>query len=276
MWKAPAPDPTAAVVAQSSKTSLSMPPSRTTQTTEGNEMESKLGSEVVEKNNNSTRQSSPEINEPSLSATDQDRLIVSSPVDASCDREAETAQGKSIIPSLSATDQEETSASVDSSVVLQSPPPSIESKQNHHIVDTAEETPAAKSQLLTNKLIASGGDIRALLSSNQPLSSFWSQSADIGGKSAGQKIATKDDEEEGEDQEQEEERFVRLPRLRFTLSKEAASDGFPSSIALSRRWHPDHMQDIPRCTTNLSIRAAFDTKYDEYYVFRDWRPSQGS
>ena len=276
MWKAPAPDSTVAVFKESSKTSLSVPPLLTAPPTDQSEMESKLGSEVVEKNNNSTRQSSPEINEPSLSATDQDRLIVSSPVDASCDREAETAQGKSIIPSLSVTDQGETSASVDSSVVLQSQPPSIESKENHHIVDTADETPAAKSQLLTNKLIASGGDIRALLSSDQPLSSFWSQTADIGEQDAGQKIATQDDDEDEEDQEQEEERFVRPPRLRFALSKEAANDGFPSTIALTLRWHPDHMQDMPRDTTNLSIRAAFDTKYDEYYVFRDWRPSQGS
>ena len=258
MWQAPAPDPTAAVVAQSSKTSLSMPPSRTTQTTVGSEMESKLGSEVVEKNNNNTSQSSSEINEPSLSATDQDRLIVLLSVDALSDRVMKTAQGKNNMPSLSATDQEETSANVDSSVVLQSQSPSIESKKNHHIVDTAEETPAVKSQLLMNKLRASGGDIRALLLSDQPLSSFWSQTADIGGKDAGQKIATQDEEEEEE--QEEVERFVRPPRLHFAMSKEAASDGFPSSIALSLRWHPDHMQDVPRVRPNLSIRAAFDTK----------------
>ena len=86
-------------------------------------------------------------------------------------------------------------------------------------------------------------------------------------KRAGGMIAGKGQEEE------EVERFVRPPRLRIALSNEAASDGFPSSIARSRQWHPDYMQDLPE-DGNLSIRAAFDTKYDEYYVFRHWRPSQ--
>ena len=112
--------------------------------------------------------------------------------------------------------------------------------------------------------------------SSQPLSSLRSQTADSGAKGAGQKIAGQEDEGEEEvDGGEKEKRFVRPPRLRFALSNEAASDGFPSAIALSLRWHPDHMQDVPGDTANLSIRAAFDTKFDEYYVFRHWRPSQG-
>ena len=99
---------------------------------------------------------------------------------------------------------------------------------------------------------------------------------DSGAKGAGQKIAGQEDEGEEEEGGEMEERFVRPPRLCFALSNEAASDGFPSAIALSLRWHPDHMQDVPGDTANLSIRAAFDTKFDEYYVFRHRRPSQGS
>ena len=149
--------------------------------------------------------------------------------------------------------------------------PSQESQQHHGSMDTAEATTAIP-QSLTRRLLASGGDIRALLSSDQPLSSLWAQSADTGNRKegTGQKIDEKDEEEVEE--EEQEERFVRPRRLRIKQSKGAASDGFPSAIALSLRWHPDHMQDAP----NLSIRAAFDTKYDEYYVFRHWRPSQGS
>ena len=122
------------------------------------------------------------------------------------------------------------------------------------------------------KLLESGGDIRALLLSDQPLSSLRAQTADTGKERA----ETMDDSKDEDEDEVEEQRFVRPPRLRFALSKEAASDGFPSAIALSLRWHPDHMQDVPGDTANLSIRAAFDTKFDEYYVFRHWRPSQGS
>ena len=138
------------------------------------------------------------------------------------------------------------------------------------VIDTARAI-TAKSQLLTRKLLASGGDIRALLKSNQPQSSLRALTADIGKVSAGQMTESKEDIEE----EEYEERFVRPRRLRFAVSKEAASDGFPSAIACSLRWHPDHMQDLPEDAANLSIRAAFDTKFDEYYVFRHWRPSQG-
>ena len=148
-----------------------------------------------------------------------------------------------------------------------------ESRPNHHSIDTPEKI-RADPQLLTRKLLASGGDIRALLSSDQPLSSLRAQTVDTGKEGAGQQIASKDEETE-EDEEVQEEPFVRPPRLRFALSKEAASDGFPSAIALSLRWHPDHMQDRPEDAANLSMRAAFDTKFDEYYVFRHWRPSQG-
>ena len=148
---------------------------------------------------------------------------------------------------------------------------SKESKQNQESVDTPEEIIS-----LTRKLIASGGFIRALLSSDQPLSTMQAQWDDTGKEGAGQKIAIKVEEEEEEEEDEQEERFVRPPRLRFTLSDEAASDGFPSVVARSLRWHPDHMQDRPGEAANLSIRAAFDTKYDEHYVFRDWRPSQGT
>ena len=80
--------------------------------------------------------------------------------------------------------------------------------------------------------------------------------------------------EEEEEEGAQGKRFVRPRRLHLKESKKAASDGFPSDIALSLRWHPDHMQDLP-VDANLSIREAFDNKYDEYYVFRHWRPSQG-
>ena len=158
---------------------------------------------------------------------------------------------------------------VDSSIILQSQPQ--DSRQNNHKIDkplAIREEP----QLLTRKLLASGGDIRALLSSDQTLSSLRAQTVDTGKVGAGQKIVNKDGEKE---EVVQEERFVRPPRLRFALSKEAASDGFPSAIARSLRWHPDHMQDLPGDAATLSIRAAFDTKFDEYYVFRHWRPSQG-
>ena len=170
----------------------------------------------------------------------------------------------------------EKSGGVDSLVVLQlqSRSQSQELKQNHLNIDTTEMT-TASSQSLTSKLLASGGDIRALLSSDQPLSSLWAQSADTGNgkEGAGHKIVENDEEEAEEDEQQE--RFVRPRRLHLKESKKAASDGFPSAIALSHRWHPDHMQDLPGDAPNLSIRAAFDTKYDEFYVFRHWRPSQG-
>ena len=153
-------------------------------------------------------------------------------------------------------------------------PQSQESEQNHgNNIDPPEEITTVSSQPLTRRLIASGGDMRALLLSDQPLSSLRAQTDDTEKEAAGQKIVSKDDEEDEE--EVQEERFVRPPRLRFALSKEAASDGFPSAIALSLRWHPDHMQDRPEDAANLSMRAAFDTKFDEYYVFRHWRPSQG-
>ena len=169
---------------------------------------------------------------------------------------------------------------VDSSVILQAPSQSQSqsqesTQQNHHNSDTAEAT-MANSKSLTMKLLESGGDIRALLSSDQPLLSLRAQTVDTAKESAAESVVGKDEEEEVEEEgEEEEQRFVRPPRLRFTLSKEAASDGFPSSIARSLRWHPDHMQDRPGNAANLSIRAAFDTKFDEYYVFRHWRPSQG-
>ena len=161
---------------------------------------------------------------------------------------------------------------VDSSVILQSQsysPSLLESEQNLHNIEAPEVT-TANSHHLTRKLLASGGDMRALLSSNQPLSSFLAQTADTLREDAEPKNDNKDEEEV-----EVEERFVRPPRLRFALSNEAASDGFPSAIARSLRWHPDHMQDRPRDVANLSIRAAFNTKFDEYYVFRHWRPSQG-
>ena len=145
--------------------------------------------------------------------------------------------------------------------------------------NTSNQTAEAKG-ILTQMLLENGGDICALMLNNdQPWSSLHALTIDTANEDAGLMLESKDEENDdiGEDEdEKQEERFVRPPRLRFTLSKEAASDGFPSSIALALRWHPDHMQDRPRDTTNLSIRAAFDTKYDEYYVFRDWRPSQGS
>ena len=128
------------------------------------------------------------------------------------------------------------------------------------VIDTARAI-TAKSQLLTRKLLANGGDIRALLKSNQPQSSLRALSVDIGKMSAGQKTDSKDEEKEDIEEE--------------AVSKEAVSDGFPSAIACSLRWHPNHMQDLPEDAANLSIRAAFDTKFDEYYVFRHWRPSQG-
>ena len=139
-------------------------------------------------------------------------------------------------------------------------------------VTTQQQTLTNKPQTLTRKLLENGGDIRALLLSSQPLSSFQAQSDGSGDKDARQNETESENDEE---EEENEERFVRPPRLRFALSSEAASDGFPSAIALSLRWHPDHMQDVPGAA-NMSIRAAFDTKFDEHYVFRDWRPSQGS
>ena len=129
-----------------------------------------------------------------------------------------------------------------------------------------------EEETMTERLLRCGGDIRTLLV-NQPLSTFLSTTNDKEGKNAAPMMTGKQDEQ-GEEDEEQQERFVRPPRLRFALSKEAASDGFPSSIALSLRWHPDHMQDLPE-DTNRSIRDAFDTKFDEYYVFRHWRPSQG-
>ena len=136
-----------------------------------------------------------------------------------------------------------------------------------------------KVESMTARLLRCGGDIRTLLV-NQPPSTFHAMASndDDAGKVAGQTAAAKQEakaeDEEEDDEEEENERFVRPPRLRFVLSQEAASDGFPSAIALSRRWHPDHMQDLPG-DANLSIREAFDNKHDEYYVFRHWRPSQG-
>ena len=157
-------------------------------------------------------------------------------------------------------------------------PQSQESEQNHgNNIDPPEEITTVSSQPLTRMLLASGGDMRALLLSDQPLSSLWAQTADTGNEAAGQKIVSKDKDKDKDNEEEkvQEERFVRPPRLRFALSNEAASDGFPSAIALSLRWHPDHMQDRPGDAANPSIRAAFNTKFDEYYVFRHWRPSQG-
>ena len=169
------------------------------------------------------------------------------------------------------------------SMIMQSPLPSLspsqESQQHHGSMDTTKET-TANSQSLTKKLLASGGDIRALLLSSQPLSSLRAQTAASGDKGAEQKstVVSEDEGMEKEDKSEEKEeksRFVRPRRLRPAVSKKAASDGFPSAIALSYRWHPDHMQDLPIDAANMSIRAAFDTKHDEYYVFRHWRPSQG-
>ena len=48
----------------------------------------------------------------------------------------------------------------------------------------------------------------------------------------------------------------------------------PLDNARSRQWHPDYMID-PQGDANLSIREAFNNNYDEHYVFRPWRPSQG-
>ena len=156
----------------------------------------------------------------------------------------------------------EKSGDVDNSVItsLQS----RESLQNDHTIEITEEI-TANSKSLTMKLLESGGDIRALLLSNQPLSSLYALTVDC----ADDHAMINDNEVEDE----EEQRFVRPPRLRFPVSNEAASDGFPSTIALALRWHPDHMQDRPE---GSSIRAAFDTKFDEHYVFRHWRPSQGT
>ena len=157
-------------------------------------------------------------------------------------------------------------------------PQSQESEQNHgNNLDPPEEITTVSSQPLTRRLIASGGDMRALLLSDQPLSSLRAQTDDTEKEAAGQKIVSKDKDKDKDNEEEkvQEERFVRPPRLRFALSNEAASDGFPSAIALSLRWHPDHMQDRPGDAANPSIRAAFNTKFDEYYVFRHWRPSQG-
>ena len=182
-------------------------------------------------------------------------------------------EGKGEEPENEDKDDEEEdvkSGDVDSSIILQSPSQLQESTQNHHNVDTAEAT-TANSKSLTMKLLESGGDIRALLLSDQPLSSLRAQTADSGNEGGEPKNDSKDEDEV----EVEEQRFVRPPRLRFALSDAAASDGFPSAIARSLRWHPDHMQDRPGDAANLSIRAAFDTKFDEYYVFRHWRPSQG-
>ena len=140
------------------------------------------------------------------------------------------------------------------------------------LLDVRQEQP--KEESMIEKLLRCGGDVRTLLT-NQPLSSFLSSSSDNDGKRAGQMITGKNDEK-GEEEEEETEivRFVRPRRLRRAVSKKAASDGFPSAIAHSLRWHPDHMRDLPGDAT-LSIREAFDNKYDEYYVFRHWRPSQG-
>ena len=71
---------------------------------------------------------------------------------------------------------------------------SKESKQNQESVDTPEEIIT-----LTRRLIASGGDIRALLSSDQPLSTMQAQSDDTGKGGAGQKIVSKVEEEEEEE-----------------------------------------------------------------------------
>ena len=169
-------------------------------------------------------------------------------------------------------EEEKKRGGVDNSIILQlqssSPSPSQDSA--HHNIDTAEAT-TVNSKSLTMKLLESGGDIRALLLSHQPLSSLRAQTADTGKERA----ETMDDSKDEDEDEVEEQRFVRPPRLRFPLSDAAASDGFPYAIARSLRWHPDHMQDRPGDAANLSIRAAFDTKFDEYYVFRHWRPSQG-
>ena len=133
-----------------------------------------------------------------------------------------------------------------------------------------------RDESMTETLLRCGGDVRTLLV-NQPLSMFHSMTSDNAGKGAGPMSTGKQEakaEDENGEEEELNERFVRPPRLRFALSKEAASDGLPSAIALSLRWHPDHMQDLPG-DANRSIREAFDTKFDEYYVFRHWRPSQG-
>ena len=170
-------------------------------------------------------------------------------------------------------EEEEKCGGVGCSIILQSQSQAQSQDSDHdNNIDPPEELTTASSQHLTRKLLASGGDMRALLLSDQPLSSFLAQTDDTGKEGAGQKILSKDKDDE---EVEVEERFVRPPRLRFALSKEAASDGFPSAIALSLLWHPDHMQDRPGDASNLSIRAAFDTKFDEYYVFRHWRPSQG-
>lgn len=138
----------------------------------------------------------------------------------------------------------------------------------------AEGQEQQKKEKMTETLLRCGGDIRPLLV-NQPLSRYLSTSSDKKGNASGKITAGKQQEEE--EQEQEQERFVRPHRLRHTVSKEAASDGFPCPIALTFQWHPDHMmQDIPEIAlSNLSIRAAFDTKFEEHYVFRHWRLSQG-
>ena len=168
-------------------------------------------------------------------------------------------------------EEEERCGGVGCSIILQSQSQAqLQDPDHDNNIDPPEELTTANSQPLTRKLLASGGDLRALLLSDQPLSSFLAQTDDTGKEGAEPKNDNKDEEEV-----ELEERFVRPPRLRFALSKEAANDGFPSAIALSLRWHPDHMQDRPGDASNLSIRAAFDTKFDEYYVFRHWRPSQG-
>ena len=133
-----------------------------------------------------------------------------------------------------------------------------------------------KVESMTETLIRCGGDIRALIV-NQPSSTFHAMASnDVDAEKIAEQMAAGKQEATVEEEVEEEEavRFVRPPRLRFALSQEAASDGFPSAIARSLRWHPDYMQDLPG-DANLSIREAFDNKHDEYYVFRHWRPSQG-
>ena len=235
---------------------------------------------------------------PSLSATDQElpfphdemptEAIVKSPHAGSDpiamerldenndDDDIPSSQSGKRSDDTSKDDGDKKSGGIGTSMIIHPQSRSHESHQQHGSMDTTTET-TANSQPLTKKLLESGGDIRALLLSSQPLSSFLaSTTTTTGGKSAEQQIASKVEAEEDEEEEGEaqEERFVRPRRLRRAVSKEAASDGFPSAIALSHRWHPDHMQDLPR-DTNLSIRDAFDNKHDEYYVFRHWRPSQG-
>ena len=294
MWRAPAPDPTAAAVAKSASTMeiptttaqstpspsppQALPPPPTTTTVASVPSEVKEVATEVEEVATENIAEALHVGSGHTATNDTFDEANDDGDTTSCQRRGDGEEKDD----KNKADGVEKGGDVDSPVILrpESPSPSPspllpqsqESTQNHHNVETAAVVVTAISKSLTRKLLASGGDIRALLLSSQPTSSLRAQTGDTAKKDAEQDIVGEEGEEEEDEDEGEVKRFVRPRRLRPKESKEAASDGFPSAIALSHRWHPDHMQD----THNLSIRAAFDTKYDEYYVFRHWRPSLGS